>query len=88
MSGVVNTVDGFTIDAEVIAAGFALDPAGVPGMLREGRITSRFETGIDEDAGRFRLTFYHANRALRLTVDAHGTILKRARFPVRTPSRS
>ena len=82
MSGVSVTSDGFTVEAEVIAAGFGLDPAEVPGMLRDRRITSRCETGTDEHAGRFRLTFYHDTRALRLTVDTRGTILQRARFPV------
>jgi len=82
MSGIDVTPDGFTVDAEVIAAGFKLDPAHVPVMLREGQITSRCETGFDEDAGRFRLTFYHNARALRLTVDAQGAVLQQARFPV------
>ncbi len=82
LSGIAVTSDGFTVDAVVIAAGFALDPARVPEMLRAGQITSRCEKGIDEDAGRFRLTFYHGPRALRLIVDAQGVILKRARFPV------
>lgn len=88
MSGVGATPDGFTVDAEVIAAGFKLDPARVPAMLREGQITSRCETGVDEDAGRFRLTFYHNARALRLTVDAQGTVLQQARFPVGAPRRA
>jgi hypothetical protein len=87
MSGIAITANGFTVDAEVIAAGFTLDPAQVPGLLRKGRITSRCETGIDADAGRFRLTFYHAERALRLIVDSQGTILQRSRFPVAAQSR-
>ena len=87
MTGIAVTADGFTVDVEVIAAGFALDPEQVADLLRDGRITSRCETGIDDDAGRFRLTFYHAGRALRLIVDFRGTILQRARFPVAAHSR-
>jgi hypothetical protein len=88
MSGVEVTAEGFTVDAEVIAAGFALDPEQVPGMLREGRITSRCETGVEADAGRFRLTFFHAGRALRLTVDAQGRVVQRARYPARSAASS
>jgi hypothetical protein len=82
MTGVTVDAEGFTVDAEVIAQGFGIDPARVPLMLREGRITSRCETGIDADAGRYRLTFIHEARALRLTVDAEGALLQQARFPV------
>jgi hypothetical protein len=87
MSGVEVTAEGFSVDAEVIAAGFALDPEQVPGMLREGRITSRCETGVEADAGRYRLTFFHAGRALRLTVDAQGRLVQRARYPARSAAR-
>lgn len=82
MSEVIVTPEGMTVDAAVIATGFGLEPANVPGLMRAGQITSRFETGIGEDEGRFRLTFYHNARALRLIVDTQGVVLKRARFPV------
>ncbi|WP_370654167.1 DUF6522 family protein [Pseudotabrizicola sp.] len=39
---------------------------------------------MDEDAGCWRLTFYHLNRACRFIVDAEGTVLKSVRFPVKT----
>ena len=54
--------------------------------MRQGQITSRCEQGMDKDAGRWRLSFFHRNRALRLTVDEEGRILSRARFD--TPSGS
>lgn len=82
MTGVEVTAGGFTVDAALIAAAFGLSPADVPAAMRAGHITSRCETGIDADAGRFRLTFFHAGRALRLTVDGAGTVLSRATFPV------
>ncbi len=46
-------------------------------------MTSLCQAGVDADLGRFRLTFRHAGRALRLTVDADGRVLMRATFPVR-----
>ncbi len=80
MTGVTPTAGGFTVAAEIIGSGFGLDPAQVPTMLRSGRITSRSETGVDADAGRYRLSFFFAGRCLRLTVDAQGRILGRASF--------
>lgn len=77
----------FTVAAEVLATAFALSPADVPRLMREGQITSRLEQGQDADAGTHRLTFYHGAQALRLIIDAEGWIVKRSRFPVarRTP---
>lgn len=82
MSEVTITGSCFEVDAGVIAASFRLDPATVPALMRSGEITSRCETGIEEDAGRWRLTFFHASRALRLTVDGTGAVLQRATFDV------
>ena len=40
------------------------------------------KTGSAEgaDEGRFRLSFFHGRKVLRLTVDASGKVLRRARF--------
>lgn len=73
--------DGFEIDAGLIAEAFGLDAGAVPRLMRQGVISGRTETGVGDDEGRFRLTLYHDGRALRLTVDAGGTILSRATFP-------
>lgn len=84
----IDQSDGsFTVPAEILAAAFALLPADVPRLMREGLITSRLEQGQDADAGTHRLTFYHGAQALRLIIDAEGWIVKRSRFPVtrRTP---
>jgi hypothetical protein len=37
--------------------------------MREGKITVLCERGVDEDAGRYRMTFFHENRRFRLVVD-------------------
>ena len=76
------TEQGFIVEAQELAAAFGVEPGQVPELMRANRITTRCETGEGEDAGRHRLTFFFRNQALRLTVDAEGTILKRARFDV------
>ncbi|MEP7245669.1 MAG: DUF6522 family protein [Gammaproteobacteria bacterium] len=66
------------IDAAIIAEGLAIQPARVHHLLRKGKITSLCERGIDRDAGRHRLTFFHKNRRLRLVTDAAGSIIERS----------
>lgn len=70
------------IDAHDLGPLLGLEPAMVPQKLRDGEITSRFETGVDEDKGRFRLTFYHAGKRIRLTCLEDGTVLSTTRIPV------
>jgi hypothetical protein len=68
----------FNIDAALIAADLCLDPATILEGIRRGKITSLCERGIDADAGHYRLTFFHAQRRLRLVVDKDGTIVHRS----------
>ena len=81
MTRIERTEAGFVVDADLLAAAFRLPAASVRAQMRDGRITSRCEAGVDEDAGRWRLSFYHGGRVCRLTVDADGTLLGRATFP-------
>jgi len=77
--GTVEFQDGaIQIDAELIADGFKLDPAAVPALLRDGAITSLCERGVGEDAGRYRLTFFHHHRRLRVVVDEAGRVVRQA----------
>jgi len=73
---------GIQIDAAIIADAFALDPTAVQSLMRDRKITAKYERGQDEDAGRFRVTFSYEDRALRLTFDEAGTVLSRSRFPL------
>jgi len=82
MTAVTITTDGFEVDATVIAAAFGIDPATLHARMRAGEVTSMCEAGVDADFGQFRLTFRHAGRALRLTVNADGEVLTKATFPV------
>lgn len=74
----------FVVPAPLLAEAFGMGEAEVKTAMRAGAMTTRSETGLGEDAGRWRLSFHYRDRALRLIVDADGRILKRARFPIRT----
>lgn len=78
----------FCVDAALIAEGLGIEPALVQRHMRAGRIASWCERGIDEDAGRHRLTFSHENRRLRLVVDERGNIVKRSTDMVSDPHQS
>ena len=71
---------GATVDAHELGPLLGLDPAEVPAKMRSGEITSRSEQGVDEDAGRVRLTFWYAGQRVRLICDADGTVLKTTRI--------
>jgi hypothetical protein len=67
------------VDATDLARVFDLSPERVKELMRAGEITSRFETGVGEDAGTHRLTFWHDQTKVRFTCDAAGNVLKTAR---------
>jgi hypothetical protein len=79
---------GFVVSAALLAEAFKMTEDDVRLAMREGTMTSRCEVGQGADDGRWRLTFRHAGRACRFTLDACGTILATSRFPVRSPSGS
>jgi hypothetical protein len=67
-----------SIDAAVVGRGLNVEPSLVPVRMREGKITVLCERGIDEDAGRYRLTFFYRNRRFRLVVDEEGNVVQRS----------
>jgi PAS domain S-box-containing protein len=67
-----------SVDAALIADGLGIEPALVQPLMREGQITSMCEHGLDRDAGRYRLTFFHGNQRFGLVIDAAGNILERS----------
>lgn len=85
MSTVSITGQGFEVDATIVAKAFALTPSALQQMMRAGEVTSLCETGIDADAGRFRLTFRYGKRVLRLTVDDRGEVLATSTFDAPRP---
>lgn len=68
------------VDARLVAQALSLTPERVMAGLRNGSITTLTERGAGEDAGRWRLTFFHENSRLRLVVDETGEILQRSRI--------
>jgi hypothetical protein len=66
------------IEASIVAQGLELEPSRVQAMMRNGEITSLCERGVNEDAGRYRLTFFHKSRRFRLIVDGTGTVIQRS----------
>lgn len=66
------------IDASMIGRALGLDAARVQTLMREGEITGLCERGVDEDAGRYRLTFFHKGRRLRFIVDETGSVIRRS----------
>ena len=68
----------FEVDAAVLGGGLGVDASLVPGLLRAGQITSFCERGVDNDRGRFRLTFFHEGKRLRLVVDELGRVLRQS----------
>jgi len=75
--------DEFVIPAELLADAFRMSEPDIREGMRANRITSLSETGVGEDEGRWRLTFFFEDRAVRFIVDEHGKVLKRAAFPIR-----
>ena len=66
------------IDASIVGAGLGLEPQEVLGLMRANAITSVCEHGVDDDAGRYRLTFFHKGRRLRLIIDDCGRVVRRS----------
>jgi hypothetical protein len=78
MASVEFEQDTITIDARLIAEGFNIEPSAVRDLLRAGTLTSLFERGVDQDAGRFRLSFFLEGRRLRFIIDGGGRVLRRS----------
>jgi hypothetical protein len=68
------------VDAADLARVFDLTPEEIKGFMRNGDITSRFETGVGDDTGTHRLTFWHNQTKVRFTCDADGNVLKTSRI--------
>jgi uncharacterized protein DUF6522 len=66
------------IDASIVGAGLGLEPQEVLSLMRANAIMSVCEHGVDDDAGRHRLTFFYKGRRLRLIVDDCGRLVRRS----------
>ena len=66
------------IDATIVAEAFGMAPERLMALMRQGKVTSLSERGIDEDAGNHRLTFFIDHRRLRLVVNEAGRVVQRS----------
>jgi hypothetical protein len=76
MTGIAFVDGALCVDAAIIGKGLGFDPSLVQARMREGKIKSLCERGLDEDAGRYRLTFSYESRRFRLLVDEEGNVLR------------
>ena len=73
----ISIADGkITIDADLLASGLGLSAALLKAEMRKGIVSSVAETGINEDAGRTRLTFRYGSRAWTVVVDPDGNLVE------------
>ncbi|WP_299153647.1 DUF6522 family protein [uncultured Tateyamaria sp.] len=68
-----------TVDAHDLGRLLDMPPDRVQAEMRNGALTSRLETGIDEDAGKMRLTFLYKDKRVRLTCSEDGEVLSTVR---------
>ena len=66
------------VDAKIVGDGLSIPPEQILERVREGRVTSLCEKGMDEDAGRFRLSFFSEHCRLTFIVDESGKIIRRS----------
>jgi hypothetical protein len=75
----------FLVDAALVGELFEIAPQDVPLLMREHRITSVCERGVDADEGTFRLSFFYGKRRARLSIDNSGRVLRRSIVNVPEP---
>ena len=80
ITSTIELVDNaLSVDAALIAGDLGIEPDQVIEATRAGSLTAVCERGVEKDAGRLRITFYHANRRLCLVIDDHsGRVLERS----------
>jgi hypothetical protein len=85
-SAIVIVDDGIIIDAEVLAPKLGLSAEALKGEMRKGIVYSVAEAGVDEDAGRIRLTFRYRTRAWTVVVEPDGTLVESAASAAKAPT--
>ncbi|WP_342728095.1 DUF6522 family protein [Bradyrhizobium sp. B097] len=78
MTTIAFTDSTFEVDADIVADGLGITVRLLQDQMRSGKITTLSERGVDNDAGRHRLTFFSEHRRFRLVIDERGTILQRS----------
>ena len=69
-------VDGeITVDAELLGRKLGLSAAALKAEMRKGSIDSVAEAGIEEDAGRTRITFRYHTRVWTAVLEPDGSVV-------------
>jgi len=68
--------DVIQVDVAMVAKGLRIEPSFVHESMRDGKITTLCERGIDEDEGHHRLTFFSENRRFRPVIDEGGNVVQ------------
>lgn len=77
----ITIADGeITVDAELLAPKLGLSAEALKAEMRKGNVSSVAETGIDEDAGRTRVTFKYRTRVWTGVLNPDGTLVDRLSF--------
>lgn len=76
MSDVQFKESSISVDAKLIGKSLGIEVPLVQALIRERKITSICERGVDQDAGTYRLTFFHGSRRLRLIVSEEANIIQ------------
>ena len=63
------------IEGAVVALALGLDVDVFRQLMADRKITMLCERGTGPDIGRYRASFYHADRRVRLVVDENGRVL-------------
>ncbi len=63
------------IDGTLVAGKLDLSVEEFRRLMADGKIAVLCERGTDEDAGRFRASFYHGSARARFVLDAAGEVL-------------
>jgi hypothetical protein len=84
MTRIEFTGNDIQIDAQVVAMAFAIGETDLKQAMRDGTITSRVERGEGEDAVRYRLNFFSADRRVQVVARDTGEVLTcdTTEFPV------
>lgn len=63
------------IDGALVADGLGLPVEDFRALMADGKVQVLCERGTGEDAGRYRASFYHEGRRVRMVVDARGRMI-------------
>ena len=65
-----------TVEAEMLAPKLGLTVEALKENMTQGHVMAVAETGVDEDAGRIRLTFRYGTRVWRVVIEADGSLIE------------